>query len=298
MNELVIQSMEDLGRISKMFIESGFFKDVKSVQAAGVLILAGKELNLGPMESIKGLHIIQGKVEMSAMLMSKLVKRTTKYNYRITEATDIECKLEWFESGESVGHSSYTMEEAKTAGLAYKDNWKKNPSDMLFARALTRGARRFAPDAIGGGTYVDGEIDEPINVTPQPEPAAKVELDPIREKTIINIKGYIRAMNDDERQDVKNQYMVETGKDFPESNWQGLKTDQLQLLEVMLAKKADGDNTGYKVISDAFESLDPTAREQIATMFSDKFGDWIDIDQQTQEQLAQMEGWLNIEVQK
>ena len=54
---------------------------------------------------------------------------------------------------------SFSVEDAKKAQLAGKDNWKKYPADMCFARALSRLARRLFSDVIGS-SYVEGEIQE------------------------------------------------------------------------------------------------------------------------------------------
>ena len=63
------------------------------------------------------------------------------------------------------------LEEAKKAGLVRSGGaWEHYPSDMLFARALTRGARRFAPDAfLGMPIYTVGETGDDQARPPQPE---------------------------------------------------------------------------------------------------------------------------------
>ena len=75
--------------------------------------------------------------------------------------------------------ASYRIEEAQKAGLIKAGSgWMKNPQDMLFARAISRLARRIAPDIIGG-CYVEGEIQDALNVHVEPitenyEPEEKV----------------------------------------------------------------------------------------------------------------------------
>ena len=58
---------------------------------------------------------------------------------------------------ELVGEVEFTVEDAKRAGLTGKDNWRKYPSDMLWARMISRAKRRVAPD-VCMGAYVEGEI--------------------------------------------------------------------------------------------------------------------------------------------
>ena len=64
-NELVkaggapaVRTMDDLARISKMFAESGLFKDTKDAAQCGIRILAGLEMGFGAFQSMSGVHII------------------------------------------------------------------------------------------------------------------------------------------------------------------------------------------------------------------------------------------------
>ena len=137
-----------------------------------------------------GIHIVQSKPVLGANLIATLVKNDKRYDYRVARADNAACILEWHENGQRVGQSSFSIDEAQAAGLAGKDNWKKYPSDMLFARALTRGARRYAPGIFGGApiytpeemgvdTDEDGQIIEGQAVTVQPAaPAAPPAAQP------------------------------------------------------------------------------------------------------------------------
>ena len=57
----------------------------------------------------------------------------------------------------------FTIEEARTAGLLGKDNWKNYTTDMLVARATARCLRRHAPEVVLGLSDPD-EIDTPMDV--------------------------------------------------------------------------------------------------------------------------------------
>ena len=141
----IYQQFDALTKASNALYKSGYFSDVKSEAQAIVKVLAGAELGLPPFASMTGIHIIQGKPVLGANVIATLVKNDPRYNYHIQTCTNDTCVLDWYEDGKPVGTSGFTIQEAKAAGLTNKDNWVKYPSDMLFARALTRGARRFAP---------------------------------------------------------------------------------------------------------------------------------------------------------
>jgi len=171
----VMQSM------AKSMVDSGFFSDTKQVAQAMVKIQAGRELGLPPFASMSGIHIVQSKPVLGANLIATLVKNSGRYDYRIKTLDNRACVLEWYENGKPVGEAGFTMDEANAAGLTNKPTWKAYASDMLFARAISRGARRFAPGIFGGApvytpdelgvdTDEDGHViqGEVVNVTPPP----------------------------------------------------------------------------------------------------------------------------------
>lgn len=182
-NSLAIYTqMEAMTLAARALQASGYFSDVKSEAQALVKVMAGAEIGLPPFAAMTGIHIVQGKPVIGANLIATLVKNDPRYDYRVKQADATACIIQWYESGQAVGESSFTMTEATAAGLTGKDNWKKYTSDMLFARALTRGARRYAPGIFGGSpiytpdelgvdTDADGHIVEGHIVQAEPAPA-------------------------------------------------------------------------------------------------------------------------------
>jgi hypothetical protein len=172
-NSVSINTIQDAIEVASIFQKSGLFGTAMTQEQAIVKVLAGKEIGVGPFIAMNNIDIIQGKTQMNAKLMSAKIKSSSKYNYKIIESNNDRCILEFFENGDSQGLAKFTYEEAEEIksetkyGVKYlveKDNWKYYRSDMLFARALSRGARRFAPDVIMG-IYVEGELDDiPVEI--------------------------------------------------------------------------------------------------------------------------------------
>jgi len=191
-NELVpVRNLDDIERLGGAMVKSGFFRDSRDASQAVVKILAGQELGLPPVAAMRGLHVVEGKIELSGTTVGALIKRSGRYDYRVVEHTDEKCRIEFLqktsniagEGFEKIGDAEWTLEDAKRAGLSSKDNWRKYPRSMLFNRAMAEGARTHTPDVFGGAVYADGEIegvviaDEEIAPpAPSDEPAVVEEV--------------------------------------------------------------------------------------------------------------------------
>lgn len=176
MNELVtvhdnyLSTYDEVERAAKAMAASGFFTDTKQASQAIVKILAARELGLGPFAGMNGVNIIQGKPAFSANIMAACVKKSGRYNYRVTEMTDKNCTIEFMEymagKWNISGVSSFTIEDAKKAGTK---NLDKFPRNMLFARAMSNGVRWYCPDVMSGSVAytpeeLGADVDEDGNV--------------------------------------------------------------------------------------------------------------------------------------
>ena len=158
-NGSIINSMDDAERAARAMVASGFFTDAKQLSQAVVKILAGQELGFGPFASMTGVNIIQNKPVLAANLMAAAVKRQGKYNYRVISLTNDGCELAFLENGQEVGRSTFDKSDAEKAQLLNKDNWRKWPRNMYFARALSNGQKWYAPDVFNGATvYTPDEL--------------------------------------------------------------------------------------------------------------------------------------------
>ena len=170
-------SFEELSGMAKAFVASGMFNDVKQLSQAIVKVQAGKELGIPPVYAMQNINMIKGRLCTSANTMALLIKRSGRYNYRITEHTDTTCSITFKElEGDKwvdVGTSVFTMEDARRAKLVFPESaWAKYPRAMLFSRAISQGARLYTPDAIGG-VYTSEEIkaiDGPVKDEPEDVP--------------------------------------------------------------------------------------------------------------------------------
>ena len=163
-------SLDEVRTLGEIFARSGMFSDVRDAAQAIVKILAGRELGLPPLMSMTKIYIVKGQVALSATAMAALIKQSGVYDYRIAELTNERCTVIFFERGQEVFRSTFTIEDAKRAGVAGGDSWQKYPRNMLFARALSNGARFVCPHLLAG-VYVPEELTEGVSVHELEAPA-------------------------------------------------------------------------------------------------------------------------------
>lgn len=168
--------------LAQQAFASGLFKALKSPAEAFIRMAVAKEMGLGPTTGLRAIYLVNGVPAFSAGFMAARVKSSRRYNYKVAEKTALKCRLEWFEMGEPIGHSEFTMEMGKRAGLISKDVWKSFPESMLFARALTDGVRTFCPDVMmGHNAYTTEELG--AEATADDLPASATVVEKLVEKT-------------------------------------------------------------------------------------------------------------------
>ena len=170
---------EDLIPVAKSLFLSKLFPNVQNEHGAFAICQYGKELGVGPMTSLQTMAIIKGKICMGAQVMLSLACGKG-VRYKVVKDTATESEVEFTREGFSPYLSSFTMEDAKRAGVYRQDSgWDKYPKDMLYWRAVTRGLRRIAPDVILG-LYAKEEIED------APALEAKIVQEPPKEEDVPN----------------------------------------------------------------------------------------------------------------
>jgi len=147
--------------MAEQAVSSKMYRGIGDKAGVMMIMLAARELGIPPMQALnRGINIIQGTVELSARIMSAMIRRAG-HRVKVIENDATKCILEGFrcDTGETLT-TSFTVEDAKTAGIFKPGGgWTKWPIDMCFARALSRLARQLFSDVIGTA-YVEGEIRE------------------------------------------------------------------------------------------------------------------------------------------
>lgn len=134
----------------------------KTPQAVLMAIQAGRELGMKPIESINGMMVINGQIKLWG---TALTGRITQLGYRIkwgdctAEAANVSVVDP---NGNETGVETYTIEEAKTAGLLGKQNWRGHAKTMLRWRALGNCIKFNFPHLLQGYSLVedDDNVDQ------------------------------------------------------------------------------------------------------------------------------------------
>lgn len=178
MNTLAFEpnSPQQLMMMCEEMMHSGLIpKSIRSSQALFLVLIQGRELGLTVMQSLKGVHIVEGRPAISSQLMMGLVLRSGKAEYfRLLESTAEAATYETKRKDEPEPvRLTWDIAKAKKANLLSKFNWKAYPEEMLRARCASALCRERYPD-VCAGLYTP---DEAFNDEREPE-LYRVELQP------------------------------------------------------------------------------------------------------------------------
>jgi hypothetical protein len=172
--ELTVQDMEALWKTAAHVSRSSFApQELRGKQEeVFAALLTGSELGLGPMASLRHISIIDGKPSLSAAMQLALLRRAG-HTIQVEEQSATRCAIVARSPAGEEMHVEYTAAEAKAAGLLSKTNWQKYPADMLWARCVSRLARRVDAGATLG-IYSPADWDAHDTKTLAPEEYAAV----------------------------------------------------------------------------------------------------------------------------
>jgi hypothetical protein len=186
--------------LASQLVKSGLLgRSVQRPEAAFAIILAGRELGLTAMQSLRSIHIIEGKPTLSSDLMAALVMRSPTCEYfQLVESTNTIARYVTKRVGAKNKETpmSFTWEDAKLAGVTNKNNWKTYPAAMLRARCIASLARVVYPDLLMG-IYETDEISEPKSM-PSVREASPSEPPPADESDANAVAMWSAKMQDAE----------------------------------------------------------------------------------------------------
>lgn len=155
-----IQEWEVMKEQANVLIKTGFLpSSIKTPEQCIAIMMKGKEIGMQPMQALSQINIIQGKPTTSAEGMHAVVLRNLPGSkLDVVKSTDEICEIEAARPGGKTSIWTFTIQDAKKAGLLDKDNWKKFPRAMIRNRCISETCRAVFPDAIQGLSHTTEEI--------------------------------------------------------------------------------------------------------------------------------------------
>ncbi len=209
------------------FVPKGLRNNLPAILAC---VATGRAIGIDDMTAIRSIHIIDGKPTFAAELMVMLVRRRGHSITGEVTADHATVTGTRADNGDAMT-STFTLEMAKRAGLASKQNWKNYPESMCWARAVSQLCRMLFADCFAGGTYTSeelGEDGEPEHVEDDAQewdgsfpPAEDVEIPPVKVITQAQVKRLFAVANSHSvsdarlREIVKEHAGVESTKEIP-----------------------------------------------------------------------------------
>jgi hypothetical protein len=155
-NELAVQDVKEMANAA---LNSGFFPQIKTREAAFTLLMLAQSEGLHPLQALRRFDIIEGKPALkSDAMMGDFQARGGR--------------IEWHEHSHTVVSATFsapglikpvtvtwTIQDAQRAGLATRKNWQAYPRQMMRARVVSEGIRMAMP-AVVSGIYTPEETQD------------------------------------------------------------------------------------------------------------------------------------------
>jgi hypothetical protein len=270
-------SVSEAVTLADRLATSGLLPESLQKRPADVLVvlMTGHELGLSPMQAIRGIHVIKGRPVMSADLLVALVRASGRCEYiRPVESNERRAVYETKRRGEAPVRLEWTMDMAKRAGLAGKDNWQHYSAAMLRARAKADLCRAVYEDVVQGVVsreeVADGILettaeDDAITITLADKTAEEWcrEADAIAESihnapdvsTLEALLGDIRVLPDELRESLRHAYGEKLAAVTPAKKTTAIKDK----LRGQAAASGNGSDKHITVDGASGEQLHPEA---------------------------------------
>lgn len=176
---MTLATLDDVARVASIAARSGLARCTKPEEAA-IILMTGMELGLTPMQSLRGIYIVEGRPVLAADTMVAIVTRSGACRYwRTIETTAERCAIETQRVDDAtVYRRVWTLDDAKRAGLVGKGTWAKYPAAMLRHRCAADMAREVYPEILLGMYDPDEISTDGIDARPTPQ-RARVESAPV-----------------------------------------------------------------------------------------------------------------------
>jgi len=183
-------ALAEIRTMATSVTKSGMF-GLKNPEQTFTLMMIAQAEGIAPIQAMQKYSIINGMPSLkSHEIQARFQKSGGKLKWTEKTKNRAVCELE-HPAYIGTYESEYTIEDAKLAGLANKDNWKKMPKQMCMARAISQGVRAVYPECLNNMYSVEEAQDIPPQEVEEVEiidndaelKVSKIELSNILTKT-------------------------------------------------------------------------------------------------------------------
>jgi len=171
-------AMNELAINGEHAVKTGMLPDhIKTGWQFAVIAATGHELGMQPMRAIRSLAMVKGKVVESAdSQLARFKAAGGRSQFEVLDET--KAVLHLVHPNGDKHTETFTLEDAKRAGLASKSNYSKFPKAMLRSRAITAGLKSlgwegavgaYDPDELRSDEFPE-PAREPVVIRPKYEP--------------------------------------------------------------------------------------------------------------------------------
>jgi len=131
---------------------------MKTVEQATALMLIAQAEGYHPALAARDYHIIQGRPTLKAeTMMARFQQQGGKVEWNVLTNEEVTATFSHPSGGSA--KITWTIEMARSAKLADKDNWKAYPRAMMRARVVSEGIRTVFPGVVLG-VYTPEEVQD------------------------------------------------------------------------------------------------------------------------------------------
>lgn len=182
---LAPQSLEEAMRFADLLAKSNIVPKDYQGNPGNVLVAVqwGAEIGLPPLQAMQNIAVINGRPSIWGDAMLALVRGSGLLEYINEEPTDEGCTVTVKRKGEPEVVRTFTVEDAKRAGLYGKQGpWQQHPKRMMQMRARAFALRDVFADVLRGVHIAEEVQDMPAErdmgaaeVVPEKKPASRAE---------------------------------------------------------------------------------------------------------------------------
>jgi len=177
----------DIERMAVAFAKSGLF-GIKTPEQGIALMLIAQAEGLHPAVAARDYHVIQGRPALKAdAMLARFQAAGGKVSWDVYSDTEVTGTFSHPSGGSA--KLSWTIAQAKAAGLTSKEVWRQYPRAMLRARVISEGIRTVYP-GVSVGVYTPEELqdmdakpaEQEVKAEPAPEVRQKLAPESLQKK--------------------------------------------------------------------------------------------------------------------